>query len=82
MKQKIIMFNNCQKTRVDEQIDQMQESIAYVLRDIMKISKESIKLFNKTRLRAEDVATLGNNMQAIYEITKNLASDLQRDARL
>jgi uncharacterized protein YoxC len=76
------MFNNCQKTRVDKQIDEMQESIAYVLEDIMKISKESIKLFNKTRLRAEDVAALGNNMQTIYEVTKNLASDLKSDARL
>lgn len=84
--QKIIAFNNCPKTRIDRQIDEMQESIADKVIDIMNIAKHNMDAIDNYGLKYSSsvagIVKARNGFQLIYETTKNLASDLQRDARL
>lgn len=81
--QKIIAFNNCQKTR---QIDEMQESIADKVIDIMNIAKHNMDAIDNYGLKySSSVAgtvKARNGFQLIYETAKSLASDLKSDARL
>ena len=70
------------RTKVDKQIDEMQLSIARELNSPMKDMQSILKMFEKTRVRNEDVAEMYNLANSALFKLKNLASDLQRDARL
>lgn len=70
------------KTKVDEQIDNMQMSIAREIESAVNTLTDNSKLLEKTRFRAEDLAKVYNNERlAIFKLN-SLASDLKRDARL
>ena len=80
---KIFKFIKQKKTSVDEQIDNIQISIAEELSRIERLLRSSIETIgtHKRLTEAETISVLNNVQHARYLI-KNLASDLKRDARL
>lgn len=70
------------KTKVDKQIDEMQMSIARELNSPMDDMKAILKMFEKTRVRKEDVVEMYNLANSALFKLNSLASDLKRDARL
>ena len=70
------------KTKVDRQIDEMQMSIARELNSPMDDMKAILKMFEKTRVRKEDVVEMYNLANSALFKLNSLASDLKRDARL
>ena len=70
------------KTKVDKQIDEMQMSIARELNSPMDDMKAILKMFEKTRVRKEDVVEMYNLANSALFKLNSLASDLKSDARL
>lgn len=70
------------RTKVDKQIDEMQMSIARELNSPMDDMKAILKMFEKTRVRKEDVVEMYNLANSALFKLNSLASDLKRDARL
>lgn len=70
------------RTKVDKQIDEMQMSIARELNSPMDDMKAILKMFEKTRVRNEDVVEMYNLANSALFKLNSLASDLKRDARL
>ena len=78
---KLIEFKP-KKTKVDEQIDELQLSIVNEIESAINNLTDNRKLLERTKFRAGDLATVYNNEQVAIFKLKNLASDLKRDARL
>lgn len=71
------------KTKVDNQIDEMQLSIVDELDRISRLQNQALKIIdNSEEITEEVVVSVYNNVKHANFITKNLASDLRKDARL
>lgn len=71
------------KTKVDEQIDTIQLSIADELGRIDRLLQAVVNTADNRRLLVDsDIASILNNTQHARYLLKNLASDLKSDARL
>lgn len=71
------------KTKVDEQIDTMQLSIAKDLDKIDRLLQAVVNIIGDHKVLVDsDIASILNNTQHARYLLKNLASDLKRDARL
>lgn len=72
------------KTKVDEQIDTMQLSIADELGGrIDRLLQAVVNTIGDHKVLVDsDIASILNNTQHARYLLKNLASDLKRDARL
>lgn len=70
------------RTKVDKQIDEMQMSIVREINSSINDLQGITKMFRKTRVRDEDVVEIYNLANSAIFKLKNLASDLQTDARL
>lgn len=78
----LLKFRKIKKTKVEEQIDTMQSTIAFDLRKVERLLKTIIDVADNNKLTEADFVSIYNNAQHALYITKNLASDLERDARL
>lgn len=80
---KTFKYIKSNKTKVDEQIDTMQLSVAHELDRISRLQNQALKIIdNAKEITKEELASIYNNIQHANFITKNLASDLKSDARL
>ena len=80
---KIFKFVKSNKTKVDEQIDTMQLSVAHELDKVDRLLKAIVDTVDNRRLLVDsDIASILNNTQHARYLLKNLASDLKSDARL
>lgn len=80
---KIFKFVKSNKTKVDEQIDTMQLSVANELDKVDRFLKAIVDTVDNRRLLVDsDIASILNNTQHARYLLKNLASDLKSDARL
>ena len=80
---KIFKFVKSNKTKVDEQIDTMQLSVANELDKVDRFLKAIVDTVDNRRLLVDsDIISILNNTQHARFILKNLASDLKSDARL
>lgn len=71
------------KTKVDEQIDTMQLSIADELGRIDRLLQAVVNTIGDHKVLVDsDIASILNNTQHARYLLKNLASELKRDARL
>lgn len=71
------------KTKVDNQIDEMQLSIVDELDRINRLQNQALKIIdNSEEITEEEIVSVYNNVQHANFIIKNLASDLRKDARL
>lgn len=79
---KILVFL-IKKTKIDNQIDEMQLSIVEELERISRLQNQVLKIIdNSEEITEEEIVSIYNNVQHANFITKNLASDLKHDARL
>lgn len=71
------------RTKVDKQIDEMQLSVVSELDKISRLQNQVLKIIdNAKEITKEELVSIHNNIQHANFITKNLASDLRKDARL
>lgn len=71
------------KTKVDEQIDTMQLSIADELGRIDRLLQAVVNTIGNHKVLVDsDIASILNNTQHAKYLLKNLASELKSDARL
>lgn len=71
------------KTKVDNQIDEMQLSIVEELERISRLQNQALKIIdNAKEIAEEEIVSIYNNIQHANFITKILASDLKKDARI
>ena len=79
----LLKFRKIKKTKVEEQIDTMQSTIAFDLRKVERLFQAIIDVVDvNKKIEQADLMSIYNNAQHGLYITKNLASDLERDARL
>ena len=78
----LLKFRKIKKTKVEEQIDTIQMSVSQELERVNKLITASLDVLEYKAITEQEKASIKYNLNKAKMITKNLASDLERDARL
>lgn len=79
---KILAFSKLKRSHKDEQFSKIEESIAKELNNIHLKVVKALRRYSRTGFREEDYAYIGTVLAELDTDIKNLASDLESDARL